>query len=291
MTFRELYSMGCEKLNKSGIEEAKLDARLLLLNAFSLTTAEYLLCQDKDIYDFVSNAEKCSIKYEQYINERSLRKPLQYILSCTEFMGLDMWCEEGVLIPRQDTETLCEEILANNKDTELRVLDMCTGSGCIASAISYYGLYKNITAADISDKAVKIAEINLSKYAKNGFRLVQSDLFEAFKDDSGCPLETFDIIVSNPPYIKTSVIEELEPEVREYEPKLALDGDYDGLRFYRKISSEARAFLSSGGKLYYEIGYDQGEELCIILEELGYSDIKVIKDLRGLDRVVSASLY
>ncbi len=291
MKFRELHSRGCEKLNRAGIEEAELDSRLLLLDAFSLTTAEYLLCQNKDIYASDPLAEERRIKYENNIMERALRRPLQYILSSTEFMGLDMRCEEGVLIPRQDTETLCEEVLDNNKNPELKIIDMCTGSGCIASALSYYGSYKNITAADISDKAMKVAEINLKKYAKNGFRLVKSDLFDVFKDNSGQPLESFDIIVSNPPYIKTSVIEELEPEVREYEPKLALDGDQDGLVFYRRISSEAVKFLSPGGRIYYEIGHDQGAELRMILEELGYSNIKISKDLCGLDRVVSASFY
>ncbi|MDO4438881.1 MAG: peptide chain release factor N(5)-glutamine methyltransferase [Eubacteriales bacterium] len=291
MKLRELYSSGCEKLNSAGIEEAELDSRLLLLHAFSLTTAEYLLNQNKDIDEYFSNGEECRSKYEKYIEERSLRRPLQYILSGTEFMGLQMYCEEGVLIPRQDTETLCEEVLNNNKNAELSVLDMCTGSGCIASALSYYGLYKDIMAADISDKAIEVAGINLTKHAKNGFRLIQSDLFEAFKDENNKPLKKFDIIVSNPPYIKTSVIAELDPEVREYEPKLALDGDEDGLKFYKRISTEARDFLFSGGKLYYEIGYDQGEKLCHILKELGYTDIEVIKDLRGLDRVVSASFY
>ena len=218
------------------------------------------------------------------IEKRSQRIPLQHITGSREFMGLEFYVNEHVLIPRQDTETLAELILKDYKGRKPVILDMCTGSGCIAISLSKIGGFDDVAAVDLSKEALKVAKRNADVLLGPGrITLIESDLFQAIE-----PKSRFDIIVSNPPYIPTEIIKELQPEVRNFEPMLALDGREDGLFFYRQLVSEGRRFLNPGGSIYFEIGYDQAESVSALLEDAGFAEIRVVKDAAGLDRVVCA---
>ena len=232
-----------------------------------------------------------SARFEELVSRREGREPLQQILGTQEFMGLSFLVNRHVLIPRQDTETLVELVLKEVKDREARILDLCTGSGCIAISLAVMGGYRDVTAADLSEAALKVAAENadhlLQERRKEGcrFTLRRGDLFEALK-----PGERFDVLTSNPPYIPTEVVRGLEPEVKDHEPWIALDGTEDGLAFYRRIAHESKAWLNPGACIYLEIGYDQGEAVSRLLEAAGFCNIQVIKDLPGLDRVVRAEI-
>lgn len=263
MTLGQLLEEGKRCLSEAGISEAELDARYLLMDAAGISAA--LLLAKKGQEAERSEEER----YWEHIQKRAKRIPLQHILGTQEFMGLEFCVSPQVLIPRQDTETLVEQVLADlfpqkrtaSDSGRLRLLDLCTGSGCIAISLGVLGNFREITGADISREALKVAEKNrrhllpdcVLEEKKMAFRLIESDVFE------GLSGEIFDVIVSNPPYIPSGVIEGLEPEVRDHEPRIALDGDADGLKFYRKVAEESGRFLSPGGRLYLEIGYDQGE--------------------------------
>ena len=205
---------------------------------------------------------------------------MQYLTGSTEFMGLPFFVNESVLIPRQDTEVLVETALAMMKP-ECRLLDMCTGSGCILLSLAKLGTVAEGVGVDISEGALKVAERNRENLGLPQVRLVHSNLFESVEG-------VFDMIVSNPPYIPTEDIEDLMREVRDHEPHLALDGSKDGLLFYRKLAEESGRYLVPGGSLLFEIGYDQGEAVSQLLDQAGFKDIHVKKDLAGLDRVVYA---
>ena len=211
------------------------------------------------------------------IAKRAQRIPLQHITGEQEFMGLTFRVNEHTLIPRQDTEILVEEAMLYLHDG-MRILDMCTGSGCILLSLLKYSNECEGVGVDISEQALAVARENATRLGlKAGF--VQSDLFEQVQG-------RFDMLVSNPPYIATKEIETLMPEVREHEPMQALDGMEDGLYFYRKIVEKSADYLYNGARLYFEIGYDQGEAVSTLMREKGYQDVKVIKDYAGLDRVV-----
>ena len=228
------------------------------------------------------------------IGKRALRIPLQQILGVQEFMGVSFFVNRHVLIPRQDTETLVELILKEHPGQGERILDLCTGSGCIAVSLALRGRYKTITAVDLSSEALKVAAKNCERLLGEGENegrqypkvdLRQGDLFMALKQGE----EPFDLLVSNPPYIPTAVIEGLEPEVRDFEPRMALDGSGDGLEFYRRIALEGKAFLKKGASIYLEIGYDQGTSVKAILESNGFRHIRIVQDQAGRDRVVTAA--
>ncbi len=237
--------------------------------------------------------------YRGMIAKRASRIPLQQILGSQEFMGLDFFVNEHVLIPRQDTETLVELVLQEQQGPEKKLLDLCTGSGCIAISLAVKGGYRSVTATDLSEEALKVAERNAKMH---GFAMVSYTETQAAPEQAGHPFifrqgdlftampqseaGTFDIITSNPPYIPTAVIATLEPEVREHEPMMALDGTGDGLKFYRRIAKEAGAWLKPGGAVYLEIGYDQGKAVSELLSEAGFDKVRVVKDLPGKDRVV-----
>ena len=288
MTVRKAYEWGSEILAKSGIEEAQLDAWYLLEFVTGMSRAVYFADADRKM------AEKKEAQYAALIKKRSKRIPLQHLTGVQEFMGLEFQVNEHVLIPRQDTEVLVEEALKlleqekvpKEKET-VRMLDLCTGSGCILISILYYAAKEKIqiqgTGADISEAALRIAEENLDLLEETGNKsmaeLLESDLFEQVDG-------TFGMIVSNPPYIRTSVISGLQEEVRLHDPFLALDGKEDGLFFYRKIIEESRAYLQKNGVLLFEIGYDQGEAVSELMTKEGYGQVVVKKDLAGLDRIV-----
>ena len=261
---------GEEILKEAGILEAKLDAWYLLEYYFHITRSEFFLNPRKEINPSMTK------EYLSLIQKRADRIPLQYITGEQEFMGLTYKVTPDVLIPRQDTETLVEEVMkvANHK----KVLDLCTGSGCIIISLSVLCNLEKALGTDISKEALAIAKENASNHQAEAIFL-EGNLLESVT-------ESFDIIVSNPPYIPTTDIDGLMTEVREHEPILALDGREDGLYFYRKIVKEAPNYLNPGGMLFLEIGYNQGEALMNLLGESGYEDIRLIKDLAGHNRVV-----
>lgn len=275
MTFREAMSFGEEKLNNAGIIDAKTDAWLLLTYVCKIDRTFYYVHMDEEM------SPELLAEYEAILNKRTEHVPLQYITGEQEFMGMPFHVTEAVLIPRQDTETLVEEALKIIRPG-MKVLDMCTGSGCILISI-----LKNVVDVegfgyDISKQAINIAKEN-AKLNNVNATFERSDLFEEVAD-------TFDVIVSNPPYIPTDVIGGLMPEVAVYEPIQALDGKEDGLHFYRRIVKDAREYLKECGKLIFEIGHDQGEAVSDLMREAGYKDVQVIKDLAGNDRVVIGGL-
>lgn len=277
MTIQELYSYGEATLMEAQIEDAKIDAWYLLEYVSDISRAMYYVKQN-EVADEILVA-----KYEVVIQKRKQRIPLQHITGVQEFMGLVFEVNSHVLIPRQDTECLVEcvrEAMAPN----MRMLDMCTGSGCIIISLLKYGIEKmklvpqDSMGVDISEEALFVARKNAKNHGVD-VPLVQSDLFTSVNG-------TYDIIVSNPPYIRTAVIESLQAEVKGHDPWLALDGKEDGLYFYRKIIKESHRHLVDNGQLYLEIGHDQGVEVAALMKAEGYGQITLKKDLAGLDRVV-----
>ena len=258
-------------LKEKKIADGNLDAWYLLSFYFHVNRSEYILNSTMVI------TEEQYGQYIQLVQRRSNHIPLQHITGEQEFMGLNFHVSEEVLIPRQDTEILVEHVLkvAKGKD----VLDLCTGSGCIIISLAKLGEIKSAVGVDISEGALLIAKHN-AKQLQTEVTFIQSDMYAHVHGK-------FDIIVSNPPYIPTSDIMDLMDEVKEHEPMIALDGKTDGLHFYRIIINGLSHRLKPGGYVFFEIGFNQGEVVSKLLEEKKFTDIKVIKDLAGLDRVVS----
>ena len=344
----DVLNYGKKILKNAGIVEADLDAWYLFEQSFGISRAQYFLCARENIVG--STAQKIAVQeqhgdllesgnalecaelwlkeklsvYEHALKKRAARIPLQQIIGQQEFMGLSFFVNEHVLIPRQDTETLVELVLQEQKDKDISILDMCTGSGCIAVSLKKLGGYAHVEGADISEESLKVAKRNseeilenndvnndavssrteqiqnctnltnnqnkqdnseermvseASKLSQAGVTFRHSDMFSNFPET-----EQFDVIVSNPPYIPSAVIEELEPEVRDHEPRGALDAD--GLYFYRILAEECAKHLTPGGHVYFEIGYDQGMAVKELLDNHGFKDTRVIQDLAGKDRVV-----
>lgn len=272
MEYAALYRMGVERLAAAGIEEAKLDARLLLEELCGTDRNDLLVHGDRPVTEQQENS------YVNYIELRSRHIPLQHITGYQEFMGLRFKVTPDVLIPRQDTETLVEEVLKNLHDG-MRILDLCTGSGCILLSLLRYSNDCVGIGADLSKKALAVAEENAGSLGLTA-EFVQGDLFEPVTGK-------FEIIVSNPPYIPSNVIPTLMEEVREHDPLMALDGKEDGLYFYREITGKASEYLYPGGMLFLEIGCEQAGAVTELMKNAGYRDVTVCKDLAGLDRVVS----
>lgn len=273
MSYRHIYEEGVQRLTDAGVADAALDARLLL---------EYVCHTNRN--DLLAHGEREVLQeeyesYLAYIARRALHIPLQYLTGVQEFMGLSFAVNEHVLIPRQDTEILVEEVMKYLHDG-MRILDMCTGSGCILLSLLHYSNDCIGVGVDISKEALETARQN-QKTLQLSAEFTESDLFDKVEG-------RFDVIVSNPPYIRTEVIDTLMEEVRENEPLLALDAGEDGLFFYRKIIWDAGSYLYKGGQMFLEIGYDQGRQVSDLLAQNGYREIEVIKDYVGLDRVVRA---
>ncbi len=277
MTFGALCEWGKRTLLAAGIEEAGLDARLLL--EFCCQVGHSVLLAYPDRMAQEEQAER----YRELIKKRSAHVPLAYLTGVQGFMGLDFCVNEKVLIPRQDTETLVEEVMKQLHDG-FRILDLCTGSGCILLSLLHYSNGCTGTGSDISEAALEVAKENAARLGEPKARFVCSDLFENIEG-------TYEIIVSNPPYIRTDVIGTLMEEVRLHEPSSALDGHADGLYFYRRIVPEAKKYLCGGGMLFLEIGYDQRESVVRLMKEAGYQDVTAVQDLAGLDRVVYGCFY
>ena len=272
MTYRELFEYGKKQLEDAGIEEAALDARLLL---------EYICHTDRNALLVHGDSVRSDLEeqfYRMVIEKRAQRIPLQHITGQQEFMGLTFKVNEHVLIPRQDTEILVEEAMRYLSDG-MRILDICTGSGCILLSLLKYSNECEGLGVDISDDALAVARENAQNLGLEAeFR--HSDLLEKVEGK-------FDMIVSNPPYIETAVIDTLMPEVREHEPMLALVGREDGLYFYRRIVEQCTSYMARGARLFFEIGYDQGEAVKDMMIHKGFCEVEIIKDYAGLDRVVT----
>lgn len=275
MTYQELLRYTQDGLKSAGIEEYKEDAWYLFSECFQMSRSSY----------FVKNTEPVAAEYEkekQCLQECTKKRmqhiPLQYILGRQEFMGLEFLVNENVLIPRFDTELLVEEVCKYSEGK--RILDVCTGSGCIAVSVAALGKPALVDALDISADALQVAKEN-AKRLHADITFYESDLFTDIRG-------SYDCIVSNPPYIESEQIGELAEEVAVYEPRLALDGGKDGLDFYRVIITQAKEHLSAGGRIFLEIGCNQGDAVLRLLDANGYSEGMVKKDYAGLDRVVSA---
>ena len=386
-TLRQLLDEATEKLNTTKVPDPRYDARALLMSAYQLSPAQYLLYEhdapEALIPRVLPDAEALSAAttlFQANVDRRRRREPLQQILGTAGFYGLDFVVTKDVLCPRADTETLvdavlgnlmpeqigavhaapsvtptctartevenpavdtsssehtvdkCPDFLAHVDNDGASLLDVCTGSGCIAIALTKFGAFRDTTAVDISDAALAIARQNAERLliteadtaatttpsavsaadtmvvtstrmnpgprmevhlqnAAVDFNLLRSDMFSALAErtEDGA-LKRYDVIVSNPPYIPSAVVDELEPEVRDYEPRIALDGTADGLRFYRILAEESVHYLKPGGRIYLEIGYDQGERVPALLEAAGFQEVTVIRDFGGNDRVVAAHL-
>lgn len=280
MTYKALYEYGKKKLEEAGIEEASLDARLLLEYVCHTDRNELLVYGDKNRSEFEAQV------YQMAVDRRAARIPLQHITGEQEFMGLRFRVNEHVLIPRQDTEILVEEAMRCLSDG-MRILDLCTGSGCILLSLLKYSNECEGIGIDISDKALLTARENASALQLDAVFL-EGDLFAPLENyvSSKTKDRLFDIVVSNPPYIETEEIGVLMPEVREHEPLLALDGGEDGLSFYRKIIKKAPEYMRKGAHLFLEIGCRQGEAVRTLMQEAGFSQIQILKDYAGLERVV-----
>lgn len=280
MNIKEIRKIAIENLIKSNIEDANTKISILLQYLLSMSKTEIMLHENMELDE--TQKEEIFKRVEEIIEG----KPIQYITHHQEFMGLDFYVDENVLIPQPDTEILVEETIhmINRKNENIRILDLCTGSGAIAVSIENYALDRNIIkiyASDISAEALEIARKNaILNNEETNIRFIKSNMFENINDK-------FDIIVSNPPYIETQTIANLSKEVQN-EPHIALDGGADGLDFYRIIAKEAKKHLNRNGWILLEIGYNQKESVSNLLQEEKYENITCIKDLNGNDRVIMA---
>ena len=280
MTIKEIiirYSKELEEISPT----PRLDVETILQKVLNVDRLYILLNLEKALSE---DEEKL---FDKFINERLNNRPIAYIVGNREFMGLDFYVQEGVLIPRTDTEVLVEEVveLAKNKGP-INILDIGTGSGAITVSLAKYLENAKVTSVDISDIALEIGKKNaISNNVDDKITFIKSDLFTNIDKDV-----KFDIIVSNPPYIKKEVIETLDKQVKDFEPYNALEGGIDGLDFYRKITSQGKDYLKKGEILAYEVGHDQSEDVSKLMEKDGYTNIYTRKDLQQIDRVVIGSV-
>ena len=272
MTYARIYEAGKKELEEAGVREAALDARLLLEFVCGTKRHDLLAHGDRPV-----EREK-EERYRELLARRAKRIPLQHLTGVQEFMGLEFQVGPEALIPRQDTEILVEEVMRELHDG-FRILDLCTGSGCILLSLLHYSNGCEGVGTDLSPRALELARANARALGEEAAVFVESELFGKVEGK-------YEIIVSNPPYIRTEVIASLEEEVRLHEPMMALDGREDGLFFYREIVRRSPDYLCGGGRLYLEIGYDQKEEVTALMREAGFEEVTAVKDYAGKDRVV-----
>ncbi|MCH5210569.1 MAG: peptide chain release factor N(5)-glutamine methyltransferase [Oscillospiraceae bacterium] len=257
-------------------ENARYEAEQMVMSALEISHTELVL--------HGRNRETTDVDFQavgEMVERRKKGEPLQYILGECEFMSLDFYVESGVLIPRSDTETLVETVInAAAKDKKAEILDICTGSGCIGISLARFLPYAEVDLIDISDKAIEVASKNIIRNdVSDRVKVIKKDILNEYPD------KQYDVVVSNPPYIETDVIDTLQATVKDFEPRLALDGGEDGLIFYRRIVSLADKIIRKNGVLAFEIGYNQGEAVKKLMEEK-FTDVRVIQDLSGNNRVV-----
>ena len=284
-TLNGLLKNGQKILEQSGIREAGLDAWLRLEYITGKCRAYYFAHGDEGV------TEETACRYQELIRKRAEHIPLQHLTHQAFFMGYEFYVNEDVLVPRQDTETLMEaalELLKGNKAP--RILDMCTGSGCIITSLMLEVPEASGTGVDLSEKALEVAIRNARELGTaDRTKFVKSDLFSAeyfSKKDNAEKVTGYDMLISNPPYIPSGEIEGLMEEVRLHDPRMALDGMEDGLYFYREITRQAMDHIRPGGWLLYEIGCEQGKDVKELLEKEGFIKTEIRQDLCGLDRVV-----
>lgn len=275
MTYKQAEQKGELLLQEAGVMDAKIDAWLLLEMVAKIDRSFYFTHINEQVEPEVLT------EYERVLEKRAEHVPLQYITGEQEFMGMTFKVNSNVLIPRQDTETLVEETL-KILEPQMEVLDLCTGSGCILLSILKNAPTVRGTGSDVSKQALLVAKENAKLHDLEA-EWVRGNLFDNVS-------ESYDVIVSNPPYIPQKDIPGLMPEVAQFEPIQALDGGVDGLDFYRKITEEAPQYLKKNGYLFFEIGFDQGQEVQRLMREAGFTDVTIIKDLAGNDRVVKGQL-
>ena len=291
---KEMLTMGEKQLMDSDIADATRDCKILYCYMMDIPFSKIILEYQEVLQDRLCD------KYFELIDRRSKGEPVQYIMGSQEFMGLEFIVNENVLIPRQDTETLVEDALEiintgtlrgedmDVKRKEWDILDLCTGSGAIGVSLARIANKVNVTCSDISEGAIKVAKENAQKHGvAKSVKFEQGDLFKPFSKHFR--KQKFDMIISNPPYIKSSVIPTLQKEVCEHEPLSALDGGESGLDFHERIVSGVGGHLRKGGVLLLEIGHDQGEAVSGLLSRNGeFTSIRVLKDLANRDRIVFA---
>lgn len=277
MKIIEALQNAIQKLNNNKISDPIMKSRILLANILNLTKEYLVINSEQEISIETVN------KFNECVNKLIKGYPLQYITNHQEFMKLDFYVDENVLIPRQDTEILVEEVINScDKSKDYKILDLCTGSGAIGISLAKYIKNSYVICTDISSKALEIAKKNAKENNIENIEFIQSDMF---KNING----KFDIIVSNPPYIAKNVIETLDKEVQK-EPSIALDGGIDGLDFYKTITNNAYVYLQKNGQIFLEIGYDQKEEVTNLLKaSKKYDSIYSKKDLYDNDRIVVAT--
>lgn len=275
MKIKELIEYGKNTLNKNEVQDSSIISRILAEYILNFNRQEIIENLDKEV------KEEQRVRYYLALIEIIQGMPIQYITNKQEFMKLDFYVDENVLIPQPDTEILVEKAIEEAKKIEnVEILDMCTGSGCIGISIAKNIENAKVTLVDISKYSIEIAKKNaLRNKVESQLTFIQSNMFEKVE-------KKFDIIVSNPPYIKTDVIPKLDKQVQN-EPHIALDGGKDGLKFYKIIIEKAKKYLKENGRLILEIGYDQKEEVENLIKQSGqYKKIEVIKDLSQNDRVI-----
>ena len=276
-SYRKLFVKALDELKNCDMENVEYNIKIILTDTFNIDFNKFILDMDNE---FEENKVLLN-KYMVRIEKLKAYVPLQYIINKQNFYGLDFYVDGSVLIPRYDTENIVDRVVKDfGENKEFSVLDLCTGSGCIAVSLKKSG-FKKVCASDISDKALSVAKHN-AKLHNADIIFLQSDLYNDFPKDI-----SFDIIVSNPPYIESSEIEKLDKEVREFEPRLALDGGKDGLDFYKEIVKKSKYFLNQNGRLYLEIGSTQAKDVIYLAKKYQYDDIIIIKDLSGSDRGIS----
>ena len=273
MKIHELLKYGRNVLSAAGVPDAEADAWLLLSDAVGLDRAGLFL------YGTEPAAPEAEERYREMVADRAKRIPLQHITGKAYFMGLEFLSDARTLVPRPDTETLVEAVLEETPSGG-SLLDLCTGSGCIAVSLAKLGQFGAVTASDISEDALAAARENAALNGCKDILFIKGDLFGAFDG------KTFDVITVNPPYIRDAVIGTLMPEVRDHDPYMALSGGEDGLVFYRRLAAEAGAHLNAGGRIFMEIGYDQAEDVQELFKDAGFRDLKMLKDIGGNPRVI-----
>ncbi len=281
LTVLESLKLSAEYLEKKDIESPRINAELLLAHVLKCKRLDLYLSFERPLSDDEKN------NYRELLKRRGLYEPLQYIIGSVEFYGLNLKVNKSVLIPRPETELLVEEVINSfNKNAELNILDIGTGSGNIVIAIAKNLSMSHVTGVDISDDALFVAEENaeLNGVSENT-NFLKRDILKDFQFD-----KKYDVVVSNPPYISVTDFKNLQPELRLHEPKVSLTDDSDGYSFYKKISSSARNYLKPGGKMFFEIGMGQSEKIKKLLEENGFEDIVIVKDYSKIDRIIKGVL-
>lgn len=282
ITVLEVIKLSTEYLQKKGVESPRANAEILLAEILECKRLELYLSFDKPL------AENEVQMYREFIRKRGLRIPLQYIIGNVEFYGLKFIVNENVLIPRPETELLVEKIISeSDKSANLKILDIGSGSGNISLSIAKNLPNSNVVGIDISDGALEVAKLNaeLNTLQKN----IEFKLFDIMNGDLNS-LGKFDLVVSNPPYVSENDYENLEPELKNYEPKIALTDNSDGISFYNHIIEASDQLFSSRGKIYFELGMDQFTQVKKFFEQKGFSNITVTKDYSGIDRMICGEL-